>query len=251
LSDARTGVLPRLAAKAATSSYTAGSVKGDRTTSTSFIRGTGLKKCRPTKRDGRFVVAAISVMERDEVLEAKIASGRQAASRAWKTWRLTSRLSVTTSMTRSHSPIFASSVVPSSRERTSALRSGVTFPFSTPLVRKRSMLPRPFFRKPSSTSRTSTWYPASAQTCAMPEPMSPQPTTPTDFIDTFRGVLTALAPPCAFGYPPTRSRRSEFGARCAPSRLPLDDHRDALTAADAGGGEAEGAPAPAQLVDEG
>ena len=42
-----------------------------------------MKKCRPTKREGRFVVAAISVMEREEVLEAKIVSGGQAASRAW------------------------------------------------------------------------------------------------------------------------------------------------------------------------
>src|SRR5258707_1805177 len=75
----------------------------------------------------------------------------------------------------------------------------------------------------------------------MPEPMSPHPTTPT--LDTFRGVLIAHAPPCAFGYPPTRSRRSEFGARCWPSRLPPDHHRDALPAADAGGGQTlPGAP---------
>src|SRR5258708_33657690 len=72
----------------------------------------------------------------------------------------------------------------------------------------------------------------------MPEPIKPHPTTPT--LDTFRGVLIAHAPPCAFGYPPTRSRRSESGARCAPSRLPLNHHRDALTAADAGGGPARG-----------
>src|SRR5260221_520918 len=138
------------------------------------------------------------------------------------------------------------SVVPFNRPRTSALRSGVTLPFSTPLARKRSMLPRPFFRKPSSASRTRTWYPASAHTCAMPEPIKPHPTTPT--LDTFRGVLIAHAPPCAFGYPPTRSRRSESGARCSPSRLPLDHHRDALAAADAGGGQTAGAPAAVGVV---
>ena len=47
-------------------------MSGERTTSTSFMSGTGLKKCRPTKRSARFVAAAISVMESDDVLEAKI-----------------------------------------------------------------------------------------------------------------------------------------------------------------------------------
>ena len=43
-----------------------------RTTSTSFISGTGLKKCRPPNRSGRFVRAASSVTQSDEVLEARI-----------------------------------------------------------------------------------------------------------------------------------------------------------------------------------
>src|SRR6266850_3875725 len=85
----------------------------------------------------------------------------------------------------------------------------------------------------------------------MPEPIKPHPTTPTVLIDTFRGVLIAHAPPCAFGYPPTRSRRSESGARCSPSRLPLDDHRDALATADAGRGQTVRAAAAAQLVHQG
>ncbi len=53
-----------------------------RTTSTSFIRGTGLKKCRPTKRacrSGR-VAVIISVIESEEVFEAKMVSGLQTAS---------------------------------------------------------------------------------------------------------------------------------------------------------------------------
>jgi hypothetical protein len=81
LSAALTGVFPSVFANAWTSSKTAGSVSGDRTTSTSFINGTGLKKCRPTKRDGRFVVAAISVIEREDVFEAKIVWGPQTRSR--------------------------------------------------------------------------------------------------------------------------------------------------------------------------
>ena len=42
-------------------------------TSTSFISGTGLKKCSPAKRSGRFVFAASSVMHSDDVFEQKIA----------------------------------------------------------------------------------------------------------------------------------------------------------------------------------
>ena len=49
-----------------------------RTTSTSGISGTGLKKCRPTKRSGRAGGrAAISAMVRLEVLEAKMVGGGQ------------------------------------------------------------------------------------------------------------------------------------------------------------------------------
>jgi hypothetical protein len=40
-----------------------------------------LKKWSPTKRCGRFVTAAISVMESDDVLEAKIVRGPQTPSR--------------------------------------------------------------------------------------------------------------------------------------------------------------------------
>ena len=45
-----------------------------RTTSTSFISGTGLKKCRPTNCFGRAVAIDSSVMVSDEVFEAKSAS---------------------------------------------------------------------------------------------------------------------------------------------------------------------------------
>ena len=43
-----------------------------RITSTSFMIGTGLKKCSPTKRCGRCVTMAISVIEIEDVLLAKI-----------------------------------------------------------------------------------------------------------------------------------------------------------------------------------
>ena len=53
-----------------------------RTTSTSGMSGTGLKKWRPTNRSGRPVAAAMSPIERLEVLEAKIVAGGHAASSA-------------------------------------------------------------------------------------------------------------------------------------------------------------------------
>src|SRR2546429_658082 len=77
LSFARTGVLPSFVPNATTSSYTISSVAMVRTTSTSFITGTGLKKCKPTNRCGRFVTVAISVIVSEEVLLAKTAEGAQ------------------------------------------------------------------------------------------------------------------------------------------------------------------------------
>ncbi len=46
------------------------------------MSGTGLKKCSPTKRAGRLVFAAISVIDSDDVFEAKIVVGPHAASSA-------------------------------------------------------------------------------------------------------------------------------------------------------------------------
>ena len=82
-SEARTGVLPRLRANSTARSKASADVRGERTTSTSFMSGTGLKKCMPTKRSARFVTAAISVMESDEVFEAKIVAGGQTLSSTW------------------------------------------------------------------------------------------------------------------------------------------------------------------------
>ena len=53
----------------------AGDVVMVATTSTSFISGTGLKKCIPMNRSTRCVAVIISVITRDDVLLAKIAPG--------------------------------------------------------------------------------------------------------------------------------------------------------------------------------
>lgn len=70
------------------------------------LRRTGLKKCRPTTRDGDFELAAVlscggmaeaamRVKEMEEVLVARMASGRQVAARLLKTACLTGSFSAT------------------------------------------------------------------------------------------------------------------------------------------------------------
>jgi hypothetical protein len=73
-------VLPIEAVSDTIASLTASVVCNARITSTSAITGTGLKKCMPTTRDGSLEAAAMRVTEIDDVLVAKIASGRQIAS---------------------------------------------------------------------------------------------------------------------------------------------------------------------------
>lgn len=51
-------------------------------TSSSFITGTGLKKCSPQKRSNRLVLLAISPIGMDEVLLEKIVEG-------FATWKKT------------------------------------------------------------------------------------------------------------------------------------------------------------------
>ena len=70
-----TGTLPQDRASSNTASATPGSVCRPATTSTSFIRGTGLKKCMPTRRPGCCRPLAMAVTEIDEVLVASTQRG--------------------------------------------------------------------------------------------------------------------------------------------------------------------------------
>ena len=67
------GSLPSDPAKSNSAGTVSSAVVSARTTSTSFMMGTGLKKCRPPNRSGRFVRAASSVMQSDEVFDTRIA----------------------------------------------------------------------------------------------------------------------------------------------------------------------------------
>ena len=81
-----------------------------RTTSTSCISGTGLKKCSPTNRSARVVALAMAAMVRLEVLLAKMVWAGQSASSCFQRPFLSSRSSVTASMTMSQSLSAATSV---------------------------------------------------------------------------------------------------------------------------------------------
>src|SRR5437016_14301538 len=77
----RTGVFPSVCTHSHAVFTVASEVRIVCTTSTSFMSGTGLKKCRPRTWPGRRVAAASAVTLHDEVLVARIACGGQIVSR--------------------------------------------------------------------------------------------------------------------------------------------------------------------------
>src|SRR5216117_4309653 len=84
VSLAAIGSLPSEAAKAKARLNVSADVVTVRTTSTSAMSGTGLKKCSPTNRSARLVAPASSAIVRLEVLEAKIVPWPQSPSSSLK-----------------------------------------------------------------------------------------------------------------------------------------------------------------------
>src|SRR4030081_2107018 len=154
-------------------------VSSDVTSSTRRMTGTGLKKCSPRTSSGRLVIIASRMIGIDDVFEARIVPGPVTASSCSKTAALASKSSTTAPTTSSRSARSAIRVENFIRSRASARASGASLPRSTALARDDSMRRRPAFRASRPASTTMTLRPARAQTSAMPEPMSPQPTTPT------------------------------------------------------------------------
>ncbi len=174
-----TGDLPSRTASVRTSSTTSGSVTTVRTSSTSSCTGAGLKKCIPTTRPGRSVRTDSSVIESDEVLDAKIVSGPQILSSAANTAALSSRRSGTASTTRSASARSARSVVTRTRSSSAARSDSSSLPRATARAVECSMCSRPWAAAASSTSTATTSMPARANTSTMPAPIVPRPITPT------------------------------------------------------------------------
>ena len=175
-----TGVLPRSSDSWRTVSKVSSDVASPRTTSTSFMTGTGLKKCIPMTLSGRPVDAAIWVIEMDEVLLARIASGGAFSSICSKIWALSAAFSVAASTTRSASATpLARSVSGVSRSRVSRCSSAVIRSLATIRPRFLSMVARAAASRSWSRSTRVTEWPDWANTWAMPLPMVPAPMTVT------------------------------------------------------------------------
>src|SRR5947208_3402706 len=98
---ASTGVLPTAFASSSVRAVVASLVAWPRITSTSCITGTGFMKCMPMTRPGRRVRAAISVMEIELVLLARMAPSSARASSSAKSRNLRSGRSLAASTTSS------------------------------------------------------------------------------------------------------------------------------------------------------
>ena len=157
------------------------------------MSGTGLKKCSPTNCFGRAVAIESSVMVSDEVFDAKIASFFT-IRRAPRTSRfLTSAFSMMASMTMSQSARSSSFTVPR-RQAKAASRCRELFRPYPRAVRQISQATSEWrqilCRETSGRLRERHFETSLAATCAMPEPMRPQPRTPTFWI--FISSLTVL-----------------------------------------------------------
>ncbi|OLB41260.1 MAG: hypothetical protein AUI04_08070 [Candidatus Rokubacteria bacterium 13_2_20CM_2_64_8] len=115
----------------------------------------------------------------DEVFEARIAPGGQIRSSLANVSFLSGWFSVIASTTRSQSLRSSSLVVPTTRASTSSLAFASILPRDTRPSSIFLMLPRPRWSSSSLASTTVVTKPAWADTWAMPDPMSPQPRTPT------------------------------------------------------------------------
>ena len=167
-----TGLLPSFLARSYTVWAVSGAVARLLTTSTSAIRGAGLKKCMPQTLVGRFVIAPIAVTGSEEVLEARIVCSGHRASIFWKMSFLIFMFSTTASTTRSTlQDAASSSTTPQRFLYMAALASAVSLPFSTILPRFFSMLAIPLSTNFWSMSCMTTSKPPCSMTWAMPLPI--------------------------------------------------------------------------------
>src|SRR3954451_2712164 len=145
----------------------------------------GQKKWKPQTFSGRSVTSPISVIDSDDVFDARIAWPGVASSSSAKTACLISMRSGTASMTKSTSPKPSYDVVPVIRPTTSAscrsASSWVIFSLETSRASWPVVTSRAFSRPTStnfwSTSLRTTGMPAAAITWAISPPMVPAPTT--------------------------------------------------------------------------
>ena len=219
-----TGVLRRSRDSRVSVSAVSGEVSTVEMTSTSFMTGAGLKKCSPATRGGYRVPPAISVIDSEEVLVARIASARQASSNwAYRVF-LRSMRSGMASITRSAPATPAGmSSVGRIRASISSRAVSVSLPRLTALSREARSRAMPWSRKVWSISIATTRRPLRPTSSAMPEPMRPSPITATSRISagciTLLVILLSLSSSLAKPRDVLmRSRPGSSGAKRAPGR---------------------------------
>ena len=149
------------------------------TTSTSFMSGTGLKKWRPSTWPGRLVAAAIAVTLHDEVFEASRACGGQIRSSLAKVSFLSGWFSVMASITRSQSRKASRPTTPLIRPMISSRVFSSIRALATSASRLLRSPPSPRSSSSWLASATTVGKPACAATWTIPDPIRPQPSTPT------------------------------------------------------------------------
>src|SRR4051812_45003354 len=127
----------------------------------------------------------------DDVLLASTASASTTTrSSVANTSSLAASISGTASITIWRSAMSPMSIVYRSRSSAISMASASSLADRTPRDSDVSMRLRPDALNSSFDSATSTSNPARAHTSAIPEPMSPHPTTPT------RSIVLSMASPC-------------------------------------------------------
>src|SRR6266545_2514037 len=175
----RTASLPSDATRSSARRSVSGDVSSPRTTSTSGMAATGLKKWIPTTRSRRPVARAIRVIESEEVLEARMVRSGQWSSSSLKTRRFRSRASGTASTTKSTAAPSRSRSTTRRSRRPVPTVSAATFPRSRARAQEASIDARTWRCASGSASNTKVSWPESAQSPAIPRPMTPAPTTST------------------------------------------------------------------------
>ena len=121
----------------------------------------------------------MSVIVREEVLEANMVSGPHRSFSAENSSFFAAISSMMASITRCRSARSERSVEKRRRLHAASRSASVSLPLSTARSSDLRIRSRPPSISSSLTSRTTTSKPAFAATSAMPLPMSPHPTTPT------------------------------------------------------------------------
>src|SRR5579885_522652 len=235
-SDVRTGCFPNFLTNAIAESKTSWSVTIVRITSTNSITGTGFIKWTPMNRCGRLVAIIISVIEIEEVLLARMASFLRMGSRARHRRFFSSILSMMASMTMSQFASFVWSVVTRRRPSMAVFSGAFSEPFWTARSSRLTMFPNPRSHNSCVASTTTVGNPEAAHTWAIPEPISPHPTTPISRIS----IAVPLVQICR-GLPrdgrwfQKLSRVSSVGARlCQCCFQAIDQFSDSVSAVHVG-----------------